>query len=432
MTVLQAAGNTMMGSTGGMRGPPNMASATLGVRSLREDYCKPSSRSEIPRNLKAIEEELRAGNFGQIASDERQEFPRFSYLFEGGELLGPAVFMQALELGNFEQINGQQLQFDPEILVLRDNLVVAYKPLVAKVRQLQAREVSELPDAMLRKFAKAWYAWESAWLRNREVHAVEALQPLAKAILSLEPLLNSAEKEKLLPWPRVQHQKAVTLKCLEGFISSFAELAACVLPSMKREMDHDPRLLLLMDHILSLQGQKPVKSVLDGLSAAPDVTFPEHQQPGPQSGGNQSQTLTKAAPGAVSLDQYAFKLLGSSVGDAVASGRLTAISGNGQAGRAKLVQDPGLSTTAASLADHQHLLVPGPKDGNLAQKGVVHAAELLAAFESLKDVLLSLKSTLEHIDPSLDRDEAFVAILQRFERAFKRAKRLFLEPDNLA
>jgi len=429
--VLQAAGNTMMGSSGGMRGPPNMASATIGVRSLREDYCKPSSRSDIPRNLKAIEEEMRAGNFGRIASDEREAYPRFSYLFQGGELLPPAVFMQALELTNFEHINGQQLQFDPEILVLRDNLVVTYKPLVAKIRQMQAREVSELPDALLRKFAKAWFAWESAWLRNREVHAVEALQPLAKAILSLEPLLNSAKKERLLPWPRVQHQKAVTLKCLEGFVSSFGELAACVLPSMKREMHHDPRLLLLMDHVLSLQGQKPAESVLDGLSAAPDVTFPEHKTPGPQT-GNQSQTLTKETPGAMSLDMYAFKLLGSSVGDAVASGRLTAITGNGQAGRAKLVQDPGLSTTAASLAEHQHLLVPGAKDGELAHKAVAHAAELLAAFENLKDLLLSLKSTLEHIDPSLDRDEAFVAILQRFERAFRKAKKLFLEPDNLA
>ena len=58
-------------------------------------------------------------------------------------------------------------------------------------------------------------------------------------------------QERLLPWPRVQHQKAqthwgklrlqfqatgatsqaVTLKCLEGFINSFSELAANVLPS---------------------------------------------------------------------------------------------------------------------------------------------------------------------------------------------------------
>eukprot|EP00931_Biecheleriopsis_adriatica_P067969 TRINITY_DN42021_c0_g1_i1.p1 TRINITY_DN42021_c0_g1~~TRINITY_DN42021_c0_g1_i1.p1 ORF type:complete len:457 (+),score=99.73 TRINITY_DN42021_c0_g1_i1:75-1373(+) len=429
--VLQAAGNTMAGLRGHTM--PPAVDATLGVRSLREDYCKPANRSEIPRNLKAIEDSFQLGNFGQIASNERQDFPRFQYLFQGGELLPPAVFMLAMELGPYETINGRQLLFDPEVLVLRDNIVVAYKPLVQKVRQLVSKEIDELPDLMLRKFAKAWTAWEAAWLRNREVHAVEALQPLAKTILSLEPLLNSANKERLLPWPRVQHQKAVTLKCLEGFVHSFGELAATVLPSMQREMDHDPRLLLLMDHVLSLRGEKPATSVLDGLSAAPDVAFPDHQRTAqantPVLGG---QTLTKDSAAGVSLDAYAFKLLGASVGDAVASGRLKAISGNGQAGRAKLMHTAGLESTAASLEQHQHLLVPGPKDSELVKKAMSHAAELLSAFENLKDMLISLKTTLEHIDPALDKDEAFVQMLVRFEKAFRKAKRLFLEPDNLA
>eukprot|EP00930_Biecheleria_cincta_P069343 TRINITY_DN57095_c0_g1_i1.p1 TRINITY_DN57095_c0_g1~~TRINITY_DN57095_c0_g1_i1.p1 ORF type:complete len:446 (-),score=93.53 TRINITY_DN57095_c0_g1_i1:19-1281(-) len=419
-------------AVGGLGAQP----ATLGVRSLREDYCKPSSRSDIPRNLKCIEDAFNAGHFGKIASEERNMFPRFQYLFQGGELLPAVVFMQALELGPYETINGRQLPFDSEILVLRDNLVVNYKPLVAKVRQIQAREISELPDQLLRKFAKAWTAWESAWLRNREVHAVDALQPLASAILSLEPLLKSAEKERLLPWPRVQHQKAVTLKCLEGFMESFGKLAACVLPSMSRELHHDPKLLLLMDHVISLQGNKPVVGVLDGLSAAPDVGFPDHQRPGPRehtAPNLASQTLKLKDGGfGVSLDAYAFKLLGASVGDAVSSGRLRFNSGNGQAGRAKLMMSPGLGATAASLEEHQHLLRAHPKDGDLAKRAVAHAGELISAFENVKDVLMSLKSTLEHIDPALDRDETFVSMLQRFERAFKRSKRLFLEPDNLA
>lgn len=363
-------------------------------------------------------------------------FPRFQYLFQGGELLPAAVFMQALELGPYETINGRQLPFDADILVLRDNLVVNYKPLVAKVRQLTAKEIPELPDPLLRKFAKAWTAWESAWLSNREVHAVEALQPLAKAILSLEPLLNSAEKERLLPWPRVQHQKAITLKCLEGFMESFGTLAACVLPSMSRELHHDPKLLLLMDHVISLQGNKPVVGVLDGVSAAPDVGFPDHQRPGPKEHEAPSlaaQTLKLKDGGqGVSLDAYAFKLLGASVGDAVSSGRLRFQSGNGQAGRAKLTMSPGLESTAASLQENQHLLRAHPKDGDLAKRAVAHAGELMSAFENVKDVLMSLKNTLEHIDPALDRDDTFVAMLQRFERAFKRSRKLFLEPDNLA
>ncbi|CAE8638454.1 unnamed protein product, partial [Polarella glacialis] len=312
--------------------------------------------------------------------------------------------------------------------------VMAYKPLVIKIRKLNSKEVSDLPQGLMLHFAKAWWSWETTWLRNREVHAVEALQPLAKAILSLEPLLNSAHKEKLLPWPRVQHQKAVTLKCLEGFVASFGELAASVLPSMSRELDHDPRLLLLMDHVLCLRGEKPTTSVLDGLSAAPEVAFPDHQPNGPSANApsdSQTKQLKDQTRG-VSLDAYAFRLLGSSVGDAVASGRLHALSGTGMAGRAKLLGGPGLPETAASLAANTNMFVTGPRDSAMARKALGHAAELLAAFENLKDVLLSLKSTLELIDPCLDKDEDFMAILTRFERAFKRAKRLFLEPDNLA
>merc|ERR1712216_476542 len=121
-----------------------------------------------------------------------------------------------------------------------------------------------------------------------------------------EPLLLSAEKEKLLPWPRVQSQKQVTLKCLEGFMSSFRDLASSVLPSLSRELDHDPRLLLLMDHVLSLRGDTSVKSCLDGLSAAPDVSFPDHQK-APLPPGSTAQ---EEAARALSLDAYAFKLLG--------------------------------------------------------------------------------------------------------------------------
>jgi len=76
--------------------------------------------------------------------------------------------------------------------------------------------------------------------------------------------------------------------------------------------------------------------------------------------------------------------------------------------------------------------MPVVKESQLHRKSQVHATELLTAFECVKDVLLSLKSTLEYIDPALDKDEVFVGHLVRFERAFKRAKRLFLEPDNLA
>lgn len=397
--------------------------ATLGIRSLREEYMRPMHRSDIPRNLKLIENSIgvESHTIEPVASAERLDMPRFQYLFRGGELLPPAVFIAALEMGNTETLNGKQMPFDTDVLILRDNLVAAYKPMVACCRRLLTKEIESLPPRVILNFTRAWTAWESAWLRNREVHAIEALQPLAKAILSLEPLLLSHDKERLLPWPRVQHQKVVTLKCLEGFVHSLAELAACVLPSLNRELAHDTRLLLLMDHVLSLNGDTSVNSCLSGLSSTPEVNFPDHEArgaPPPAARDNGARDGSVLA-----LDTYAFKLLGASVGDANA------------ASKQRIQMTSGLSLQAGksgSLKLGAGAKMPAIKESQLHRKSQVHAAELLTSFECVKDVLLSLKSTLEYIDPALDKDEVFVGHLQRFERAFKRAKRLFLEPDNLA
>uniref|UniRef100_A0A7S2L351 Uncharacterized protein n=1 Tax=Zooxanthella nutricula TaxID=1333877 RepID=A0A7S2L351_9DINO len=374
-----------------------------------------------------------------VASEERLACPRFAHLFAGGELMPHQVFIAALELGTAETLNGQHLPFDDEVLLLRDELVVAYKPLVGKIRQMRSKEIEDVPPKPVANFARAWTAFESAWLRNREVHAVHALQPLAKAILSLEPLLLSVEKERLLPWPRVKHQKVVTLKALEGFIHSLAELSATVLPSLCRELNHDPKLLLLMDHVLSLRGERSMSSCLDGASATPEVTFPDHHVLKNDMARSASPALTASGlagePGkGLALDAYAFRLLGASVGDAVASGKLKATSGNGQAGRAKLAMS-GTALETAQLRGpgiSHETAAGGAKETDISKRSAAIAEELLLAFENIKDLLLSLKSTLEHVDAALDRDQTFVAMLRNFERSFKRAKKLFLEPDNLA
>lgn len=350
------------------------------------------------------------------------------------------VFLSALELSPHETINGQTLHFDAEVLVLRDNLVLAYKPLSNKIRQIYSKEIEDLPPRLVATFARAWNAFESAWLSNQEVHAVQALQPLAKAILALEPLLNSVEKEKLLPWPRVQHQKVVTLKCLQGFMHSLAELASTVLPSLSRELDHDPKLLLLMDHVLSLRGEKGGPSCLEGSSATPEVSFPDHQV---RPAGDKSLAHSASAGAltnglrdarGLTLDNYAFRLLGASVGDAVAAGKLKSETGIGQAGRAKLAMS-GTSLQTATLrgAGISHdTAAGGARESDISRKSAAHATELLGAFEAIKDFLLSLKTTLEHVSPAVDKDRHFVQLLLRFERAFKRSKKLYLEPDNLA
>merc|ERR1712187_805645 len=103
----------------------------------------------------------------------------------------------------------------------------------------------------------------------------------------------------------------------------------------------------------------------------------------------------------------------------------------GQAGRAKMALSLGTHSVDISALSSKHSIAK-QKESVLSDKAALHAAELLGAFEAIKDVLLMLKAQLERIDPALDRDDAFVKHFQRFERSFKKAKRLFLEPNNLA
>jgi hypothetical protein len=362
----------------------------------------------IPRHLQLIEEQIQKQGLPAPVATVRSDLPRFQHLFSGGELFPSQVFIAALEVGRTERLNGSDLPYDAQVLVLRDKLLAAYKPLVAKIRRLLAREIDMLPPQMLQTFAEAWHVWESAWLENREVHACEALQPLCKAILSLEPLLLSHEKERLLPWPRVQHQKAVTLKCLEGFVHSLSEFSAHVLPSLSREMNHDTRLLVLMEHVLA---HKPtstsMESCLAGLSSTPHVTFPDDGSSGHSQGHAINQSTVSSNTG-TSLHAYAFRLMGS-MGDAA----------------------PTAGTSGPPPPRKASGTSGGPPPSMLSRKAPNHAGELLTAFENIKDYLLSLKSTLEAMDAALDQNEELLGHLVRFERAFKRSKRLFLEPDNL-
>eukprot|EP00746_Dinoflagellata_sp_MGD_P009879 gnl/MRDRNA2_/MRDRNA2_120218_c0_seq1.p1 gnl/MRDRNA2_/MRDRNA2_120218_c0~~gnl/MRDRNA2_/MRDRNA2_120218_c0_seq1.p1 ORF type:complete len:432 (+),score=61.32 gnl/MRDRNA2_/MRDRNA2_120218_c0_seq1:120-1298(+) len=383
-------------------------SPLLGSRSLREEYLRPAHREMIPRHLQLIEEQIQKQGLPAPVATVRSDLPRFQHLFSSGELFPTPVFIAALEVGRSERLNGSDLPYDAQVLVLRDKLLAAYKLLVAKIRRLLAREIDMLPPQMLQTFAEAWHVWESAWLENREVHACEAMQPLCKAILSLEPLLLSHEKERLLPWPRVQHQKAVTLKCLEGFVHSLSEFSAHVLPSLSREMNHDTRLLVLMEHVLAHKpASTSMESCLAGLSSTPNVTFPDDGSSAHSQGHAINQSTVSSNTG-TSLHAYAFRLMGSMGESAPTAGA----SG-----------PPAQKKTSGTSG--------GPPPSMLSRKAPNHAGELLTAFENIKDYLLSLKSTLESMDAALDQNEELLGHLVRFERAFKRSKRLFLEPDNL-
>lgn len=131
---------------------------------------------------------------------------------------------------------------------------------------------------------------------------------------------------------------------------------------------------------------------LAGISQTPDVAFPDTAGAG--------GAARSGVAGGITLSAYSFLTIGS-VGD---------LSGSNLKG-------PG-----GSLTVHQQ---------NALRKARAHAAEVLSALTAIKDYLLSLKSTLEVIDPALDRNAELVALLRRFEGGFKRAKKTFLEPDNL-
>jgi len=277
----------------------------LGVRTLREEYQKPSAKLSILQNLKMVEERLgKEGSLDEPVASEERELPRFRALFEGGSLFPQGVFELALQLGPSEAVNGKQMLFDQDVLLLRDALVMSYKPVVVKIRLVKCKELDELPLKPALAFARAWAAFESAWLRNRENHAVEALQPVVKSILALEPLLLSANKERLLPWPRRQHQKVVTLRCLEGFVQTFGELAATILPTSARELDHDARLLLLAEHTLSLQGGPSMASCLEGLSLTPEVAFPVTKPPSSPTSRRLAAPAPQGDGRGLTLDEY--------------------------------------------------------------------------------------------------------------------------------
>merc|ERR1712187_241738 len=175
-------------------------------------------------------------------------------------------------------------------------------------------------------------------------------------------------------------------------VHSFSDLTGTVLPSLRRELDPDPRLFLLMDHVLMLRGDRSLDSCLQGLASTPDVNFPNYHGGAPQKDSTTSavEAQTAGARGqSIQLDQYAFKLLGASVGASVAAGKVQILPGRPPMDAVHSATPPKGATPGASGVPFLEL-----KDIDLNKKAASHALELLHAFESVKDMLLSLKSTL--------------------------------------
>eukprot|EP00392_Amoebophrya_sp_AT5.2_P016114 g16357.t1 len=247
------------------------------TRALRAEYLQSGHKEGLPDFLRILEQ-YSTENLPEKPAPppHRKEAVRFSkQLFSHGELLPSQVFVAALEMSNEEKLNGVTMPFSQGCLLARDDLVRAWKPLLPRIRMFIAKEAADMPADLIYNLIDAWFCWESLWLQDREDHAVEALQPLAKAILSLSPFLESRRKEKLHPHPRVLAQREISYRCLIGFIQSLSVLSTQCLSSLAREAAPDPRLFLLLDYILTKSGKKGPEGqfCVEGMAETPNVMF---------------------------------------------------------------------------------------------------------------------------------------------------------------
>ena len=94
--------------------------------------------------------------------------------------------------------------------------------------------------------------------------------------------------------------------------------------------------------------------------------------------------------------------------------------------------DGGVNLRLETYAFRIYNRESGCDKGSANEKIVKDALVLLNAFEKVKDEVLRLKrDNLELTNPALDKDLALCGAMEGFEHAFKKMKRLYLEPDNL-
>lgn len=70
-------------------------------------------------------------------------------------------------------------------------------------------------------------------------------------------------------------QKNVSYNCLEGFLCAFGDLCAVLMSSLKRVMNHDTRLFVLVDHFARQNDDDYTGGeLINGTSTTPGVLFP--------------------------------------------------------------------------------------------------------------------------------------------------------------
>lgn len=349
------------------------------TRAIRSELKSSGSIALLTEVLKAVEDkwteslktaygdDKEAAKATFLEQRQRSSSERFLDLFANGELLPPQVFYAMLEQSPTVKVNGSLFSWSQEsnMLQLRDDCVRAYEPVLKQARANLLKPQLNHDD--VHRLVNRWFLWEDAWLTEMENHSVEALQPLCRAILSLEPLIKSKKRASMMPYPARISENLKTVKCVQGFLNMVGGLSAATLSSVEREHNPDATLLVLMDHLLREYDDELAKNFTTfyGLSDDSDATFYDSH-------------LDKNIPLA-SSHGYAFRI--------------------------------------------------SPDEATI-ERNAMRAERLFEALEDLKGYLEQTACDLNICSPDLEQNQMLKAKLEQFEKAYKNAKKC-LEPENL-
>ncbi|KAF4703136.1 hypothetical protein FOZ62_004040 [Perkinsus olseni] len=179
---------------------------------------------------------------------------RFKALFpENGpdqsRLLVPDVLRAAIAMEDSEVINGLVQSREPQLLLLRNRLLLAYNEVRRPLAAYLSGNATKIAVKCISEMWQAWVEFEKAWLYEEESHVVASFQPLVDVLLAVDPFLRSRERERVLPAPRTEKQKVNSVVMLEAICSALPRLTAVLVPAVDRCLFFDPVLLLLAEHV---------------------------------------------------------------------------------------------------------------------------------------------------------------------------------------
>ncbi|KAF4734948.1 hypothetical protein FOZ62_005123, partial [Perkinsus olseni] len=160
-------------------------------------------------------------------------------------LLVPDVLRAAIAMDDSEVNNGLVQSRDPQLLLLRNRLLLAYNEVRRPLAAYLSGKATKIAVKCISDLWQAWVEFEKTWLYEEESHIVASFQPLVDVLLAVEPFLRSRGRERVLPHPRSEKQKVNSVTMLEAICSALPRLTAVLVPAVDRCLIFDPVLLLL-------------------------------------------------------------------------------------------------------------------------------------------------------------------------------------------